>query len=61
MSETVVAWAQLLGQLLLVLAGITAFFLVVWLATQAPLLSVVLAGGAYGLWRWHRRSLAQRG
>jgi hypothetical protein len=54
-------WGELLGFVLLVLAGVGAFLLAVWLAAQAPLLTVPLGAGAYGLWRWHRRSLAARG
>ena len=57
MLETVVAWARVLGVVVAVLLAIGA---VAGLVEAAPLALAVLAGGGYGLWRWHRHSLAQR-
>jgi hypothetical protein len=58
MLETVVAWVRVLGTVVVVLLAIGA---VAWLVAVAPLAVAVAAGGAYGLWRWHKHALAQRG
>ena len=60
MLDTVVAWSRVLGIVVGVMLAMMAFGAAVWVATQAPLVSVVLAGGAYGLWRLHQHDLAQR-
>ena len=57
MMDTVAGWVQALGVVVAVLLAIGA---VGWLIQVAPLAVAVLAGGGYGLWRWHQHTLTQR-